>query len=81
MGVGITQSLPSCACNLSLNVLCHTIPHELCSYEAKDVHSLQSFVSTHSDESDNVLFILCFQRQMLATFAFSKQNSVNQFQF
>ena len=40
------------------------------------MHSLQSFVSTHSEESDNVFFILCLQYQMLATFAFSNQNSV-----
>ena len=42
---------------LTLNVLCHTIPHKLCSWEVKDVHGLQSFVSTHSEESDSLLFV------------------------
>ena len=36
----------------TLNVLYHTTPHELCGCEVKDVHSLQSLVSTHSEESD-----------------------------
>ena len=27
------------------------------------MHSLQSFVSTHSEESDRLLFILCLQEQ------------------
>ena len=40
---------------LTLNVLCHTIPHDLC--EVNDVHGLQCFVSTHSGESGSVLFI------------------------
>ena len=44
---------------LTLNVLYHTIPHELCRREMKDVHSLQSFVLTHSEESDSLIFILC----------------------
>ena len=39
----------------------HTIPHKLCGCEVKDVHSLQSFASTHSEERDSVLFILCLQ--------------------
>ena len=37
--------------------------------------SLQSFVSTHSEESDSLLFIFCLQKQMLLTPAFSKENS------
>ena len=39
---------------LSLNVLYHTIPHKLCRCEAKDVYGLQSFVSTHTEESDSL---------------------------
>ena len=35
---------------LTLDVLYHTIPHELCRCEVKDVHGLQSFVSTHSEK-------------------------------
>ena len=35
-----------CADKLSLYVLYHTISHELCGCEVKDVHGLQSFVST-----------------------------------
>ena len=46
---------------LTLSVLYHTIPHELCRCLVKDVHGLQSFVSTHSEESDSLLFILCTQ--------------------
>ena len=46
---------------LTLDVLYHTIPHELCRYEVKDVHGLQSFVSTRSEESDSMLFTLCLQ--------------------
>ena len=46
---------------LTLNVLYHTIPHELCGCEVKDVHGLQSFVSSHSEDSDSALFILCLQ--------------------
>ena len=30
---------------LTLNVLYHTIPHQLCRREVKDVHGLQTFVS------------------------------------
>ena len=33
---------------LTLNVLYHTIPHELCKCQVKDVHGLQSFFLTHS---------------------------------
>ena len=62
---------------LTFNVLYHTIPHKLCRCEVKDVHGLQSFVSTHSGKkSDIVLFTLSWQQQMLLTSAFSKQNSV-----
>ena len=43
---------------LTLNVLYHTIPHELCGCQVKDVHGLQRFVSTPSEESDSLLFIL-----------------------
>ena len=39
------------------------------------MHGLQSFVSTHSEESDGLLFILCLQQQMLLTSAFSKDTS------
>ena len=46
---------------LKVNVLYHTMPHKLCGCEVKDAHSIQSFVSTHSGESDSVLFILSFQ--------------------
>ena len=60
---------------LTLNVLYHTIPHQLCRCEVKDAHGLQSFVSTHSEESDRLLFIPCLQKQMLLTSAFSKENS------
>ena len=42
----------------ALNVLYHTIPHQLCGCQGRDVHGLQSFVSTHSEESDSVPFIL-----------------------
>ena len=58
-----------------LLLLYHTIPHELCRCEVKDVHGLQSFVSTHCEESDSLLFILCLQEQMLLTSAFSTENS------
>ena len=43
---------------LTLNVLYYTIPHELCRCQVKDEHSLQSFILTHSEESDSWLFIL-----------------------
>ena len=59
----------------TLNVLYHTIPHKLCGCGINNVHGLQSFVSTHSEESGSVLFILSLQEQMLLTFAFLKQNS------
>ena len=65
----------SLAFPLTLQALHHTIPHQLCGCEVKDVHGLQSFVSTHSEEGDRLLFILCLQQQMLLTSAFSKQNS------
>ena len=60
---------------LTLNILYHTIPHELCGCRGKDVHGLQSFVLTQSEESDRLLFILCLQYQMLLTSAFLKENS------
>ena len=41
---------------LTLKVLYHTIPHQLCRCEVKDVHCLQSFVSTHSEENDSLFF-------------------------
>ena len=40
------------------------------------MQGLLRFVSTHSEESDSVSFILCLQYQMLFTSAFPKQNSV-----
>ena len=61
---------------LTLNVLYHTIPHDLCGCEVNDVHGLQNFVSTHYDGSGSVLFILCLQQQRPLTSAFSKQISV-----
>ena len=42
----------------------------------KDVHGLQCFLSTQSEKSGSVLFILCLQQQILLRSAFSKQNSV-----
>ena len=60
---------------LTLNVLYHTIPHKLCRCEMKDVHSLQSFISTHSEESDSLLFVLCLHLQILVTSAILKENS------
>ena len=59
----------------TLNVLYHTFPRELCRCEVKDVHCLQSFISTHCEESHSLLFILCLQYQMLSTSAFLKENS------
>ena len=41
-----------------------------------DVHGLQSFVSTRSEESESLPFILCLKKQMLLTSAFPKENSV-----
>ena len=46
---------------LTLNVLCRAIPHQLCRCQVKDVHDLNSFISTDFEESDSVLFILCLQ--------------------
>ena len=43
------------------NVIYQAIPHELCRCEVKDVHGLQSFVSTHSEESGSLLFVHCLQ--------------------
>ena len=60
----------------TLNVLYHTTPHQLCGCEVKDVHGLQSFISTQSEKSGNVLFILCLRQHILFTSAFSKLNSV-----
>ena len=62
---------------LTVNVLYHTIPHELCRYEMKDVHDLQSFILTHSEESDSLLFILCLQLQLLLISAFFKRKFSN----
>ena len=39
------------------------------------MHGLQSFVLTHSEESDSLLFILCLQNQMPLTPEFSEENS------
>ena len=61
---------------LTLNVLYHNTPHQLCRCEVKDVHGLQSSVSTHSEKRDSVLFTLSLQQQLLLTSALSKQNSV-----
>ena len=61
---------------LTLTGLCHTIPHKLCGREVNGVQGLQSFVSTHSEESCSGLFILYLELQMLLTSAFLKQNSV-----
>ena len=51
---------------LTLYVLYHTIPHELCRCEVKDVHSLQSFVSTYSEKSE-----FAFHRLFAITNAFN----------
>ena len=59
--VFIINSCHALGCLLTLHALYHTIPHELYACEVKDVHSLQSFVSTHSEEDDSVLFTLCLQ--------------------
>ena len=50
--------------SLALNVLYYTSPHQLCRWEVKDVHGLQSFL-THSEERDSLFFIICMQEQML----------------
>ena len=52
----LVTSFCSVILSLTPNVLHHTIPHELCRCEVKDVHSLQSFVLTHSEKSDSLLF-------------------------
>ena len=49
------------SCRLRMPRRRRIIPHELCGCEVKDVHSLQSFVSTRSEESDNLLFVVCLQ--------------------
>ena len=62
----------------ALNVLYHTIPHRLCGCEVKDVRGLQSFVSTHSEESDSLLLtrlLAATEGEKLSTSAFSKENS------
>ena len=41
----------------------------------KDVHGLQSFVLTQSEESGSVGFILCLPKQTLLTSVFLKENS------
>ena len=41
---------------LTRNVLHCTIPHELCGCGVKDVHGLQSFVSTHSGKKGQFAF-------------------------
>ena len=46
--------------SLTLNLLYHTTPRKLCRCEVRDVHSLQSFVSTHSEENESLLFNLLF---------------------
>ena len=73
-------SRSSHAAGLSLTVLYHTILHQLCRCEVKDVHGLQSFVSTHSEERDSLLFIFCLQKHMLLKSAFSNENSVISFE-
>ena len=60
---------------LTVNVLYHTIPHEMCRCEVTVVYGLQSFVTTHFEESDSLRFILCLQYQMLLTSAFLKEIS------
>ena len=40
------------------------------------MHGLHSFVSTHSEESGTVLFVLSLQLQMLLTSAVLKEKSV-----
>ena len=61
-----------------INVLHHTIPYKLCRFEMKDMHGLQRFSSTDSDESENLLFMFCLKkkkRNFLITFYCSEQNS------
>ena len=41
----------------------------------KDVHGIQSFVSTHSEKKSDSMLVISFQSQMLLTSAFSQQNS------
>ena len=61
----------------AINSQCPTPHHStLCGCEVKDVHGLHSFVLTHSEEGDSVLFILCLQQQMLLASALTKQHSV-----
>ena len=43
---------------LAPNVLHYTVPHKLCKCEVKDVYSLQSFISTHSEESESAFHLL-----------------------
>ena len=60
---------------LTLNVLYHTIPHELCGCEGKDVHGLQSFILTLSDESEQFAFHPPFARTNAFNICISKENS------
>ena len=46
---------------LTLRVLCHTIPHRLCGFEVKGNHSWPCFAWTHSEGSWTLLFFLCLQ--------------------
>ena len=71
----VYHTIPHQLCRCEAKDVHHTIPHQLCRCEAKDVHGSQSFVSTHSEESDSLLFILCLQQQKLLTSAFLKENS------
>ena len=50
--------------NFTLDVLHHTIPHELRRFERKDMHGLQCFSSTDSDGSENLLFIRCLNQEI-----------------
>ena len=59
---------------LEVDVLTLNIPHKLCRCEVKDAHSLQSFVLTHSKESESAFHPLSPITHALAS-AFLKQNS------
>ena len=61
--------------SLTLNFLYHTIPHELFRCKVEDVYGLQSFISTHSEDSDSLPFFLCLLQKKLFICVFSKQNS------
>ena len=55
--------------SLTLNVLYHTIPHELCRFEMKDMHGFQCVSSVDADGLEGLLFIFCLKsRNFLLSF-------------